>query len=91
MDQGVEFDVSKMSQHDKEELQQFIHNETQKSKLQQTVHTLTDICWTKCMTGSIKSAKLDKGEEACARNCVDRFLDANFLVIKQLENLRTMQ
>jgi import inner membrane translocase subunit TIM8 len=52
------------------------------------VHNLTDICWTKCVTGSIKSGKLDKSEESCARNCVDRFLDANFLVIKQLEGMR---
>lgn len=52
------------------------------------VHNLTDICWTKCVTGSIKSGTLDKSEETCARNCVDRFLDANFLVIKQLEGMR---
>ena len=52
------------------------------------VHNLTDICWTKCITGAIKSKGLDKSEESCAKNCVDRFLDANFLVIKQLENVR---
>lgn len=55
------------------------------------VHNLTDICWTKCVTGSIRNGKLDKGEESCAKNCVDRFLDANFLVIKQLENMRSSQ
>lgn len=37
MDQGAEFDVSKLTQRDKEELQQFIHNETQKSKIQQSM------------------------------------------------------
>lgn len=52
------------------------------------VHSLTDICWRKCVTGTIRSGKLDKNEETCAQNCVDRFLDANFTVIKHLENMR---
>ena len=52
------------------------------------VHSLTDVCWTKCITGAIKSKSLDKNEESCTKNCVDRFLDSQFLVIKQLEGLR---
>jgi import inner membrane translocase subunit TIM8 len=52
------------------------------------VHNLTDVCWTKCIKGGIKGGALDKNEETCAKNCVARFLDANFLVIKQLENMR---
>ena len=52
------------------------------------VHNLTDICWKKCVTGSIRSGKLDKGEESCTQNCVDRFLDANFTVIKHLDAMR---
>lgn len=55
------------------------------------VHNLTDVCWKKCITGGIKSGKLDKGEESCAQNCVDRFLDANFTVIKHLDSLRGQQ
>lgn len=35
MDQSPEIDVSKLTQRDREELQQFIVNETQKSKIQQ--------------------------------------------------------
>lgn len=35
MDANGEFDVNSLSQRDKQELQQFIQNETQKSKLQQ--------------------------------------------------------
>ncbi len=116
MDANGEIDVSRLSDRDKQELQQFIVNETQKSKIQQcksraqqgpplfaphlilpranralAVHNLTDICWTKCITGTIKSKGLDKSEESCAKNCVDRFLDANFLVIKQLEGVRNGQ
>lgn len=35
MDASGEIDVSKLTQKDREELQQFIVNETQKSKIQQ--------------------------------------------------------
>ena len=52
------------------------------------VHNLTDICWTKCMTKGISSGKLDRGEESCTQNCVDRFLDANEAVLKQLNAMR---
>ena len=53
------------------------------------VHSLTDTCFRKCIPmGSVKSAKLDKYEEPCVRQCVDRFLDANFLVLRELEKMR---
>ncbi len=53
------------------------------------VHNLTDICWTKCVSGSFKSGQLDKNEDACARNCVDRFLDVNSLVIQHLSDMNS--
>ncbi|KAH8821578.1 Tim10/DDP family zinc finger-domain-containing protein [Xylogone sp. PMI_703] len=86
LDQNL--DLSKLSDKDKQELQQFIVNETQKARIQQSVHSLTDICWKKCVTGSIKSGKLDKNEESCTQNCVNRFLDANMTVIKHLDAMR---
>ncbi|RFU35876.1 hypothetical protein B7463_g525, partial [Scytalidium lignicola] len=86
LDQNI--DLSKLSDKDKQELQQFIVNESQKARIQQSVHSLTDICWKKCVTGSIKSGKLEKGEESCTQNCVNRFLDANMTVIKHLDSMR---
>ncbi|CCF45799.1 mitochondrial import inner membrane translocase subunit TIM8, partial [Colletotrichum higginsianum] len=58
------------------------------SKMTET-HALTEICWKKCVTGSIRNSKLDKGEEGCLANCVDRFLDVNFLTMKHLNNMRS--
>jgi len=52
------------------------------------IHTYTDICFRKCITSTIKQGKLDKYEEPCMQNCVDRFMDANTLVLKQLEMMR---
>ncbi|KAF2715304.1 hypothetical protein K504DRAFT_469556 [Pleomassaria siparia CBS 279.74] len=82
-------DLSKLSDRDKQELQQFVMNESQKARIQASVHSLTDTCFRKCIpAGGIKSPKLDKYEEPCMRQCVDRFLDANFVVLKELERMR---
>jgi len=81
-------DLTKLSDRDKQELQQFIVNESQKARIQQSIHSLTDVCWKKCVTGPIRSGKLDKGEESCTQNCVNRFLDANMTVIKHLDAMR---
>ncbi|EKD14830.1 Tim10/DDP family zinc finger [Drepanopeziza brunnea f. sp. 'multigermtubi' MB_m1] len=80
-------DLSKLTAKDKQELQQFLNHESQRAQIQQTVHTLTDLCWKKCVTGTIKSGALDKNEESCAKNCVDRYLDANFAIIKRLNGM----
>ncbi|KAF2457148.1 Tim10/DDP family zinc finger-domain-containing protein [Lineolata rhizophorae] len=82
-------ELSKLSDRDKQELQQFVVNESQKARVQQNIHNLTDMCFKKCITSKISSGKLDRSEEPCVLNCVDRFLDANNLVLKQLEMMRT--
>lgn len=52
-------------------------------------HSLTQICWKKCVPGAVKGSKLDKSEEGCLANCVDRFLDINFLTMKYLNGNRS--
>ncbi|KAF2823652.1 hypothetical protein CC86DRAFT_371897 [Ophiobolus disseminans] len=53
------------------------------------IHALTDTCFRKCIPmGNVKNGKLDKYEEPCMRQCVDRFLDANLVVLRELERLR---
>ena len=52
------------------------------------VHELTDTCWKKCVTGGISSSSLDRKEEPCIQNCVDRFLDTNEALLKHLSALR---
>ncbi|KAF2095190.1 hypothetical protein NA57DRAFT_79676 [Rhizodiscina lignyota] len=81
-------DMSSLSDSDKRELQQFVMQEAQKATIQQSIHSLTDMCFKKCI-GKISSGKLDKYEEPCMQNCVERFMDASHLVLKQLENMRT--
>ncbi|KAL0931613.1 mitochondrial import inner membrane translocase subunit [Colletotrichum truncatum] len=82
-------DLDKLNDQDKAELRQFLANEQQRSQIQTQTHALTEICWKKCVSGSIRNLKLDKGEESCLANCVDRFLDVNFLTMKHLNNMRS--
>ncbi|KAK4957817.1 Mitochondrial import inner membrane translocase subunit tim8 [Elasticomyces elasticus] len=82
-------DLTKLSDREKQELQQFVVNESQKARIQQSIHSLTDICFRKCITAKMSSGKLDRTEEPCMQNCVDRFMDANMTVLRQLEQMRT--
>ncbi|KAF9871604.1 Tim10/DDP family zinc finger [Colletotrichum karsti] len=82
-------DLDQLNDKDKAELRQFLANEQQRSQIQTQTHALTEICWKKCVSGSIKNSKLDKGEESCLANCVDRFLDVNFLTMKHLNQMRS--
>ncbi|RYP48433.1 hypothetical protein DL768_005706 [Monosporascus sp. mg162] len=83
-----DFDLQQLSDKDKNELRQFLANENQKARVQATVHSLTDMCFKKCITGAIKGGKLDKTEEGCMANCADRFIDVSSLTMKQLQNMR---
>ncbi|KAI1410164.1 Tim10/DDP family zinc finger-domain-containing protein [Hypoxylon sp. FL1857] len=83
-----DYDLDKLNEKDKGELRQLLANENQKARFQSTVHSLTDMCFKKCITGAIRGGKLDKNEEGCMTNCADRFLDVSQLTLKHLQNLR---
>ncbi|KAI0603381.1 Tim10/DDP family zinc finger protein [Biscogniauxia sp. FL1348] len=88
MDSLNEHELDKLNEKDKVELRQFLANESQKARVQATVHTLTDTCFNKCITGTIRNGKLDKTEESCMSNCAERFFDISSLTMKHLQNLR---
>lgn len=54
------------------------------------MHSLTDMCFRKCVTSKISAGKLDRSEEPCMMNCVDRYMDANMTVIKHLEQMKQL-
>lgn len=54
------------------------------------IHELNSMCFKKCITGRISQGALDRNEEPCMKNCVDRYMDANMTVIKHLEKMRTL-
>ncbi|KAH0609982.1 uncharacterized protein H6S33_012528 [Morchella sextelata] len=92
--------MSDFNDKDRKELQQFIENEQQKSKFQTSkfpmksfqfeipdVHNLTDMCWSKCMTSKITGTAIDKSENSCLENCVNRFIDSQKTIVKQLDHM----
>ncbi|CAK4030988.1 related to mitochondrial import inner membrane translocase subunit TIM8 [Lecanosticta acicola] len=81
--------LKNLSPADRNELNQFVQNESQRAQIQGTVHSLTDTCFRKCVTSKITSGALDRNEEPCMRNCVDRFMDCQMTVIRNLEKMRT--
>ncbi|KAK5166257.1 Mitochondrial import inner membrane translocase subunit tim8 [Saxophila tyrrhenica] len=82
--------LQKLSDKDKQDLNQFIMAESQKAQIQQNVHNLTDMCFKKCVTSKISAGTLDRSEQPCVQNCVDRYMDANMTVIRHLEQMRTL-
>ncbi|KAL8290287.1 hypothetical protein RQP46_003226 [Phenoliferia psychrophenolica] len=71
------------------ELQSFLEQEQAKARMQTSIHTFTDLCWDKCITGT-PGARFSRGEEGCLVNCVDRFLDTSLFIVKNLEQRRGM-
>lgn len=55
------------------QLTEFVELEQQKMEFQSQVNTFTDMCWDKCIAKI--NNKLDKSEENCLGNCVERFFD----------------
>ncbi|TIB97312.1 hypothetical protein E3Q18_02679 [Wallemia mellicola] len=76
-----------MDEATQRELNSFVEQEQAKAKLQSSTHTFTEMCWNKCITGSIGS-RFSRGEETCLVNCVDRFLDTSLYIVKALDQQR---
>ncbi|KAG8933565.1 Mitochondrial import inner membrane translocase subunit tim8 [Tulasnella sp. 419] len=71
----------------KKELEAFLTQQQALAGFQQSVQKHTEMCWTKCVTGSI-STRFSRGEESCLQNCVDRFLDSSLFIVKKLDEAR---
>jgi len=66
------------------DMQQFIQAETAKSQIQNVMHDLNEKCWDTCVEGK-PSNKLDGRTESCIKNCVERFIDTNLLILQRFE------
>lgn len=54
---------------------------------QADVHNLANMCFQKCITGTIRDGKLDRYEEPCVQNCVQRFMDMNGVILQNLSKM----
>ncbi|PIL32129.1 transporter [Ganoderma sinense ZZ0214-1] len=78
----------KLDAASQKELEQFLETEQAQARVQTQIHTLTSLCWDKCV-GSISSGFSGK-EQSCLENCVGRFFDASDYLIRRVEQQRAM-
>ncbi|VVT49334.1 uncharacterized protein SAPINGB_P002219 [Magnusiomyces paraingens] len=68
----------------RKEIMEWIESENSKAKVQTSIHNFTDMCFKKCIT-KINSGSLDRNEESCLTNCLNRFLDTNINIVKMIQ------
>merc|ERR1712126_649950 len=66
------------------QFEQFIQQQSIQQQLRGVVHELTDKCWEVCMKDSKPGPKLEYKTQDCMRSCVDRFMDANIMVSRRM-------
>lgn len=66
------------------ELQQAVMMEAQRAKFTNNVHSLTNVCWDKCV--SKIATQTDNKVQKCLTNCVDRFVDTTFFVANKMSS-----
>ncbi|KAJ1963487.1 Mitochondrial import inner membrane translocase subunit tim8 [Dimargaris xerosporica] len=76
---------SNLDEESQKEMAKFIEMEQGRARLQQAVHRYTDLCWDKCI--SHPSSKLNRTDETCLSNCVERFLDTSIYVVTHLDSV----
>lgn len=85
-----DFDISQLQQLDegsRQDVANYIQQETSKAKIQNSVTNFTDMCFKKCVT-SITDDNLNSTEQACIGNCLNRFLDTNIKIVQLLQSMQ---
>ncbi|GEQ69256.1 hypothetical protein JCM33374_g2927 [Metschnikowia sp. JCM 33374] len=81
--------LQSLDETSRKEILQFIETENSKSKVQMSIHNFTDMCFQKCNKDvPITTNTLNKSEEQCLSNCLNRFLDTNIKVVQALQGQR---
>lgn len=81
--------LQNLDETSRKEILQFIESENSKSKVQMSIHNFSNMCFKKCNENKpISTNTLDKTEEKCLSNCLNRFLDTNIKVVQALQGQR---
>ena len=67
-------------------MQSFITRASQMEQLNSVIQELTSRCWNTCVADSKISKSLNARTESCIENCVERFVDANKVIIDHLSS-----
>jgi len=77
-------DNVKLDAASQKHLNEFLEQEQVQARVAERIHTFTEMCWDKCITGT-PSTRFSRSEESCLTNCIDRFLDSSIYMVKQIE------
>lgn len=87
MSQIPQADLRSLDDASRKDILNFIEAENSKSKVQMSIHNFTNMCFKKCNDGKeITSGNVDRSEEQCLTNCLNRFLDTNIKVVQTLQS-----
>ncbi|XP_058107529.1 mitochondrial import inner membrane translocase subunit TIM8-like [Magnolia sinica] len=67
--------------------QQLLEQEKQRAMLNQMVAKLTNVCWDKCITGSVGNS-ISHSEATCLSNCAHRFMELSMLTIQRFKSMQ---
>jgi len=79
--------VGNFDEATRKELAIFMENEQAQARVHQSIHSLTSLCWDKCVPGT-PSTRFSSSESNCLSNCVDRFLDTSLFLVRKIEEQR---
>ncbi|KAJ3046153.1 Mitochondrial import inner membrane translocase subunit Tim8 A [Rhizophlyctis rosea] len=79
---SAQISVDGLDEKGRQEVAQLLQVEQARAEFQGQVHRFTEVCWDRCIT-KIKPA-MDKTDETCISNCVERFLDTSIFLINSL-------
>ncbi|KAK3139239.1 hypothetical protein QOZ80_5AG0380060 [Eleusine coracana subsp. coracana] len=68
-------------------LKALMEEERTKALANEFVAKLTDVCWDKCITGSIGSS-FSRSEASCLSNCAKRYAELKMLTMQKLTSSR---
>ncbi|CAN6443208.1 unnamed protein product [Victoria cruziana] len=69
--------------------QQMLEQEKQRAMVNEMVAKLTDVCWEKCITGSVGSS-FSNSETNCLKNCAQRYVELSMLTVQRFKTMQKM-
>ncbi|KAH3671123.1 hypothetical protein OGAPHI_000834 [Ogataea philodendri] len=79
--------LQQLDDSSRQEVAEFIQQETSKMKIQTSVTGFTDKCFKKCVP-TIDNGQLSSYETSCMNDCLNRFLDTNIKIVEIIYDKR---
>ena len=67
-------------------LQSFISKASQMEQFNSIVQEMTSKCWDTCVADTKMSTSFASKTESCLENCVERFVDANKVIVEHISS-----